>query len=127
LIKSRYEDVRNTQHNLEILFDALLLATKAIDKIMLGGEDITQDDLVISKLLGQDIMKYRSLFPHVSAAIHAESISILIHFRSQIFRFLLLFPASNPNIPSNTYYCCRYSYDSRYDPEICQIMYPNSF
>jgi hypothetical protein len=42
---------------------------KAMDKIMLGGEDITQDDLVVSKLLGQEIAKYRSLFPHVSAAI----------------------------------------------------------
>jgi DNA polymerase-2 len=49
--------------------NALLLVTKAIDKIMLGGQDITQEDLVISKLLGQDIIKYRSLFPHVSAAI----------------------------------------------------------
>jgi DNA polymerase elongation subunit (family B) len=47
---------------------AFLLVTKAIDKIMIGGDDITQDDLVISKLLGQDIIKYRSLFPHVSAA-----------------------------------------------------------
>ena len=36
---------------------------------MLDGEDVTQDDLVISKLLGQDITKYKSLFPHVSAAI----------------------------------------------------------
>ena len=33
------------------------------------GEDIQQQDLVISKLLRQDISKYRSLFPHVSAAI----------------------------------------------------------
>jgi DNA polymerase elongation subunit (family B) len=49
--------------------NALLLVTKAIDKIMLGGEDITQEDLVISKLLGQDIIKYGILFPHVSAAI----------------------------------------------------------
>lgn len=49
--------------------NALLLVTKAIDKIMLAGESITQEDLVISKLLGQDIIKYRSLFPHVSAAI----------------------------------------------------------
>jgi DNA polymerase-2 len=50
--------------------NALLLVTKAIDKIMLGGEEnITQEDLVISKLLGQNIIKYRSLFPHVSAAI----------------------------------------------------------
>jgi DNA polymerase elongation subunit (family B) len=53
--------------------NALLLVTKAIDKIMLGGEDITQDDLVISKILGQDITKYRSLFPHVSAAIQLSN------------------------------------------------------
>ena len=49
--------------------NALLLVTKAIDKIMIGGDDITQDDLIIHKLLGQDIRKYKSLFPHVSAAI----------------------------------------------------------
>jgi DNA polymerase elongation subunit (family B) len=48
---------------------ALLLVTKAIDKIMIGGSDITQDDLIISKLLGQNIEKYKSLFPHVCAAI----------------------------------------------------------
>jgi DNA polymerase elongation subunit (family B) len=53
--------------------NALLLVTKAIDKIMLGGQDIIQDDLVISKLLGQDIIKYRSLFPHVSAAIQLSN------------------------------------------------------
>jgi DNA polymerase elongation subunit (family B) len=53
--------------------NALLLVTKAIDRIMLGGEDITQEDLVISKLLGQDIIKYRSLFPHVSAAIQLSN------------------------------------------------------
>ena len=33
------------------------------------SEDIHRQDLVISKLLRQDIEKYRSLFPHVSAAI----------------------------------------------------------
>ena len=53
--------------------NALLLVTKAIDKIMIGGEDITQDDLIIHKLLGQDIIKYRSLFPHVSAAIQLSN------------------------------------------------------
>ena len=47
---------------------ALFLVTQAIDKIM-TGEDLLQQDLVISKLLRQDIEKYRSLFPHVSAAI----------------------------------------------------------
>ena len=49
--------------------NALLLVTKAIDRIMIGGDDVTKNDLVISKLLGQNIEKYRSLFPHVSAAI----------------------------------------------------------
>ena len=57
----------------EILNDgyenALLLVTRAIDKIMIGGDDVTKDDPVISKLLGQNIEKYKSLFPHVSAAI----------------------------------------------------------
>ena len=37
------------------------------------GEEIHQEDLVISKLLGQDIQKYKSLFPHVSAAIQLFS------------------------------------------------------
>src|SRR6185437_4951365 len=52
--------------------NALLLVTKAIDRIM-TAEDITQQDLVISKLLRQDIEKYKSLFPHVSAAIQLSS------------------------------------------------------
>src|SRR5215217_9266799 len=52
---------------------AFLLVTKAVDKIMIGGDDITQNDLVISKLLGQNIIKYRSLFPHVSAAIQLSN------------------------------------------------------
>jgi DNA polymerase elongation subunit (family B) len=50
--------------------NALLLVTKAIDKIMIGRDDVTKNDLVISKLLGQNIEKYRSLFPHVSAAFN---------------------------------------------------------
>jgi DNA polymerase elongation subunit (family B) len=37
------------------------------------AEDITQQDLVISKLLRQDIEKYKSLFPHVSAAIQLST------------------------------------------------------
>jgi DNA polymerase elongation subunit (family B) len=40
---------------------------------MIGGEEIRQEDLVISELLGQDIEKYKSLFPHVSAAIQLLS------------------------------------------------------
>ena len=41
--------------------------TQKIDKLMNGEVQIT--DLVISKLLRQNIEKYRSLFPHVAAAI----------------------------------------------------------
>jgi DNA polymerase elongation subunit (family B) len=53
--------------------NALLLVTKAIDTIMIGGDDVTRNDLVISKLLGQNLEKYRSLFPHVSAAIQLSN------------------------------------------------------
>ena len=41
--------------------NSYLLVTNAIDKIM-TGEDLEQQDLVISKLLRQDIEKYKSLF-----------------------------------------------------------------
>ena len=46
---------------------ALMYITQSIDKLMNGEVQIT--DLVISKLLRQNIEKYRALFPHVSAAI----------------------------------------------------------
>jgi DNA polymerase elongation subunit (family B) len=51
--------------------DALLLVTQAIDTIM-TGEGLNDKDLIISKLLRQDIQKYRSLFPHISAAIQSR-------------------------------------------------------
>jgi DNA polymerase elongation subunit (family B) len=51
--------------------NALLLVTQAIDTIM-TGEGLDGKDLIISKLLRQDIQKYRSLFPHVSAAIQSR-------------------------------------------------------
>ena len=51
--------------------NALLLVTQAIDTIM-TGEGLDDKDLVISKLLRQNIQKYRSLFPHVSAAIQSK-------------------------------------------------------
>jgi DNA polymerase elongation subunit (family B) len=47
--------------------NVLLLVTMTIDKVMTGEIDV--QDLVVSKLLRQDIHKYRSLFPHVSVAI----------------------------------------------------------
>jgi DNA polymerase elongation subunit (family B) len=51
--------------------NALLLVTQAIDTIM-TGEGLDDKDFVIAKLLRQDIQKYRSLFPHVSAAIQSK-------------------------------------------------------
>jgi DNA polymerase elongation subunit (family B) len=50
---------------------ALLLVTKAIDMIM-TGEGLNDKDLIISKLRRQDLQKYTSLFPHVSAAIQSR-------------------------------------------------------
>ena len=47
--------------------NALLLVTKTIDKVMTG--EIQIKDLVVSKLLRQDLNNYRNLFPHVSAAL----------------------------------------------------------
>jgi DNA polymerase elongation subunit (family B) len=51
--------------------NALLLVTQAIDTIM-TGEGLDDKDLIISKLLRQNIEKYKSLFPHVSAAIQSR-------------------------------------------------------
>jgi DNA polymerase elongation subunit (family B) len=51
--------------------NALLLVTQAIDTIM-TEEGLNDKDLVISKLLRQDIRKYKSFFPHVSAAIQSK-------------------------------------------------------
>ena len=47
--------------------NALLLVTRTMDKVMTG--EIQIKDLVVSKMLRQDLTKYRSLFPHVSAAL----------------------------------------------------------
>ena len=47
--------------------DALLLVTKTIDKVMTG--ELELKDLIVSKILLQDLYKYKSLFPHVSAAL----------------------------------------------------------
>jgi DNA polymerase elongation subunit (family B) len=57
-----YEDVLTNGYQ-----NALLYITHSIDKLMNGEIQIT--DLVISKLLRQNIEKYKALFPHVAAAI----------------------------------------------------------
>ena len=50
--------------------NALLLITRAIDKVIIG--EIQIEDLVVSKMLRQDLTKYKSLFPHVSASPSAD-------------------------------------------------------
>jgi DNA polymerase elongation subunit (family B) len=50
--------------------NALLLVTRTIDKVMTG--EIQIKDLVVSKMLRQNLTKYRSLFPHVSAALQLK-------------------------------------------------------
>jgi len=54
--------------------NALLLVTRTIDKVMTG--EIQIKDLVVSKMLRQDLDRYRSLFPHVSAALQLTEAGI---------------------------------------------------
>ena len=53
------------------LEEALFCITKTIDKVMTG--EIELQDLVISKQLRMNIYNYRSIFPHVAAAIQLSN------------------------------------------------------
>ncbi len=53
------------------LESALFCLTVTIDKVMTG--EIETGDLVISKQLRMDITKYKSIFPHVAAALHTDA------------------------------------------------------
>src|SRR5215831_8719716 len=65
---SRLFDCNTYEEVLTIGYEnALMYITQSIDKLMNGEVQI--NDLVISKLLRQNIEKYKSLLPHVSAAI----------------------------------------------------------
>jgi DNA polymerase elongation subunit (family B) len=65
---SRLFDCNTYEEVLTIGYEnALMYITQSVDKLMNGEVQI--NDLVISKLLRQNIEKYKSLFPHVSAAI----------------------------------------------------------
>jgi len=65
---SRLFDYNTYEQVLTIGYEnALLYITQSIDKLMNGEVQI--NDLVIPKLLRQNIEKYKNLFPHVSAAI----------------------------------------------------------
>jgi DNA polymerase elongation subunit (family B) len=56
--------------------NALSLVTRTEDKVMTG--EIQIKDLVVSKMLRQDLIKYRSLFPHVSAALQLTGAGISV-------------------------------------------------
>jgi DNA polymerase elongation subunit (family B) len=65
-------DCNDSDEVLTIGFEnVLLVVTRTIDKLMTG--EIQLQDLVVTKELGHGIDKYRSLFPHVSAAIQLAS------------------------------------------------------
>ena len=53
------------------LEEALFCITKTIDKVMTG--EIHLQDLIISKQLRMNIHNYRSIFPHVAAAIQLSN------------------------------------------------------
>jgi DNA polymerase elongation subunit (family B) len=58
-------------HRITRLEEALLCITQTIDKVMTG--EIELKDLVISKQLRMNIYNYRSIFPHVAAAIRLSN------------------------------------------------------
>ena len=53
------------------LEEALLCITKTIDKVMI--EEIELQDLIISKQLRMNIHNYKSIFPHVAAAMQLSN------------------------------------------------------
>jgi DNA polymerase elongation subunit (family B) len=74
--------------------DALLLVTQVIDKIM-TGEGIEQRDLVISKLLRNGVHNYKSIFPHVAAAIQLSSQERTL-MRGENIQYMYLIQHKNP-------------------------------
>ena len=56
--------------------NALLLVTKTIDKVVTG--ELQLKDLIVSKILRQELYNYRSLFPHVSAVLQLTEAGVLL-------------------------------------------------
>ena len=67
LLYTLFDANSKTEINDRTLENALFCVTKTIDKVMTG--EIDPANLIISKQLRMDITKYRSIFPHVAAAI----------------------------------------------------------
>ena len=68
--------------------NALLYITHSIDKLM--NDEVPITDLVISKLLRQNIEKYRSLFPHVAAAIRLNVSGVITNRGNSEVRFIFV-------------------------------------
>jgi DNA polymerase elongation subunit (family B) len=65
--------------------NALLLVTRTIDKVMTG--EIQLKNLVVSKMLRQDLTKYKNLFPHVSAALQLTEAGVSL-VRGDIIQYI---------------------------------------
>jgi DNA polymerase elongation subunit (family B) len=92
--------------------NALLYITHSIDKLMNGEIEIT--DLVISKLLRQNIEKYSSLFPHVAAAIKLN-LSGVITGRGENIKYV--YTDSNHPDPLNRIVPAKLISSENYDKE----------
>jgi DNA polymerase elongation subunit (family B) len=66
-----FDAERSSEVTGKTLEKTLLCITKTIDKIMTG--EIQTKNLVISKQLRMDIIKYKNIFPHVAAAIQLSN------------------------------------------------------
>jgi DNA polymerase elongation subunit (family B) len=74
--------------------NALLVVTKTIDKVM--TDELQVKDLIVSKILRQDLYRYRSLFPHVAAALHLSEAGVPVT-RGDTIHYLYTDPShSNP-------------------------------
>jgi len=74
--------------------NALLLVTRTIDKVMTG--ELELKDLIVSKILRQDLYKYRSLFPHVCAALQLTEAGVPLT-RGDIIQYIYIDAAhTNP-------------------------------
>jgi DNA polymerase elongation subunit (family B) len=92
--------------------NALLYITQNIDKLMSGEVQIT--DLVITKLLRQNIEKYKALFPHVATAIKLN-ISGVITNRGDNVQYV--YTDSNHSDPLNRIVPAKLISSENYDRE----------
>jgi DNA polymerase elongation subunit (family B) len=74
LLYTLFDYTNSTDVLLNAYENALLVVTRTIDRIMTG--EIPIKDLIVSKILRQDLHKYRNLFPHVAAALQLSEAGV---------------------------------------------------